>query len=158
MTISQFEKVNSALNADTQFSSPRNLAAGTITFDLGEIAVVPEYFETLYLVGDASTAGWSPDNGLAPFVIDETVNYLFTYTGALVAGKLKITTALNADWCIAVWLNAAAEDQAIADAAYVERASGCPGDDFQWVVSAEDAGDYVVTVDLENETIAFAKQ
>lgn len=30
MTISQFQKINSQLNSDMQFSSPRNLAAGTI--------------------------------------------------------------------------------------------------------------------------------
>lgn len=52
MTISQFQKVNSTLNSDMQFSSPRNLAAGTIKQkDVTQIGDRSLSFQAFDLIG-----------------------------------------------------------------------------------------------------------
>ena len=50
----------------------------------------------IYLIGDATSAGWTLDNAVPMTATDDP--YVFTWTGSLNAGELKFTCDKQADW------------------------------------------------------------
>ncbi|MCK9207301.1 MAG: SusF/SusE family outer membrane protein [Salinivirgaceae bacterium] len=107
-------------------------------------------YENLYLVGDATPAGWSiaaPE----PMIKDASNPYVFTWKGILTAGQFKISTFVG-DWCDGDWLNASEADQAIADASYIVT-DGCEGPDNKWLVT--DSAEYVITINLADTLITI---
>lgn len=88
-------------------------------------------------------------------VRDAANPFVFTYQGPLNAGEIKIAAFLG-DWCDGQWLNAAVADQAITNASDIVT-NGCDGPDNKWRVQAAAAGNYLVTVNLAEETIIFQK-
>ncbi|WP_125077694.1 SusF/SusE family outer membrane protein [Rufibacter latericius] len=108
---------------------------------------------TLYLVGDATPAGWNID-APTPFVKDASNPFIFTYTGPLKAGELKfpVTTGnWGGDFYMPVTAN---EDVTSTEIKFVP--GGQP--DNKWKISADQAGNYKITVDVLHETIKFEKQ
>ncbi|PTN10539.1 SusF/SusE family outer membrane protein [Mangrovibacterium marinum] len=106
----------------------------------------------LYLIGDATPNGWEINN-------PEPMNYangVYTFTGALSAGELKFSK-YTGDWCDGDWLVPATANQSVSDGTYTIR-HGCEGDDNKWKLQDGDAGNYTITVDLDNEQITITKQ
>lgn len=108
-------------------------------------------YEYLYLVGDATDAGW--DTGTAIQMVAEAANpALFTVTTALKAGEMKILTARL--WESATFRPMVADGSITSTATQVYQ--GDP--DLKWRVTADQAGSYKITLDVENLTIHFDKQ
>ncbi len=116
-----------------------------------------EIYSAIYMVGDATPAGWNI-GAPEPMIQDaENVN-LFTWQGDLFAGELKFST-FTGDWCDGDWLLATAPDQKLSIGDYTVY-TGCPPgeEDFKWRVSADSIGEWIITVDVENGTIVFEYQ
>ena len=107
------------------------------------------YYTALYLLGSATPWGW--DIGAAgDMMTDEANEAVFHWVGTLGEGTFKIGTARTFDdgweWIMPV---TAGQDLALTDYKVVV----APNADDQWSVTAEQAGNYKVTVDLQNEDI-----
>ncbi|TXD82664.1 SusF/SusE family outer membrane protein [Subsaximicrobium wynnwilliamsii] len=123
----------------------------SIVVDLGletiSISTLP-YYPNLYLVGDATPNGWNMDNA-TPMTVDSSNPALFTWTGPLVAGEFKISTAKSFDdgWD---WIHPVAQAQDLTLDTYEILAAGS-GSDNKWVISNPD--DYTFTLNLQNATL-----
>ncbi len=111
----------------------------------------PDY-ESLFLLGDATPAGWNIQSPI-PLVKNETNPFLFTWEGLLVPGELKFST-YTGDWCDGEWINASQPNQAISATDYIIT-NGCDGPDNKWIVTAGEAGDYMISIDLRNRTVSI---
>jgi hypothetical protein len=107
-------------------------------------------FENLYLLGDATPVGWNIGSPLK-MTQNETNPYLWEWEGELKAGEFKMPT-FTGDWCDGAWINASQPNQILSATDYITT-FGCDGPDNKWRVNTSDAGDYKITVDVENETI-----
>jgi hypothetical protein len=106
----------------------------------------------VWLVGDATPNNWDIGNA-TPMVKDAANPYLFTYTGALKAGELKFP--LQKDWTGDFYMPVIAnEDATSTEMKFVP--GGNP--DNKWKLTAAQAGNYKVTIDVLHETIRFEKQ
>lgn len=127
-----------------------------IKLDIREniIDIVPfTPFTEMYLVGDASAAGWDIANAI-PMVQSDT--YVFTWTGTLAAGELKFSCDKQTDWNGA-WFMAA--QNGIAPSGVVEPLFfNYPGSgpDHKWKIDTP--GTYTITLDQLNETVVIALQ
>ncbi|MDX1602112.1 MAG: SusF/SusE family outer membrane protein [Salinimicrobium sediminis] len=101
----------------------------------------------LHMVGDAGPNGWNINNP-APM---EYVNGDFVYTGPLKAGELKFSK-YQGDWCDGEWINSAESGQAITHTEFITT-FGCEGPDNKWKLSAGEAGDYEIRINLDTETM-----
>jgi len=113
--------------------------------------VVPSY-DSLYLVGDATPSGWNiatPE----PMVKDAANAKVFTWEGTLTAGEVKFST-FRGNWCDGDWINASQADQVLTATDFIVT-QGCDGPDNKWKLAATDAGDYKITINLVDSTIAF---
>ena len=118
------------------------------------IPVVTEWdTKVLYMVGDATSAGWSAEN---PVTMTKAGNHLFTFEGELKVGELKFTP--NKDgfsgskpWFLAKESGAVINEHgaSVADIVYGSEDKGTP--DNKWKV--EKAGKYKVTVDMTTHKI-----
>ena len=113
-------------------------------------------YSELYAIGDAAPNGWVPQTPKEGFTQNPADPFVFTYEAYLNAGELKIAT-FTGEWCDGDWLNASDADQPVSDAEYIIT-TGCDGPDNKWRISEEAKGDYLIRVDLYNETISFEKQ
>jgi hypothetical protein len=106
------------------------------------------YYPNLYLVGDATPNGWNIDNA-TPLMVDSSNPALFTWTGPLVAGEFKISTAksFGDGWD---WIHPVSQGQDLTLDTYEILAAGS-GSDYKWVIS--NPGDYTFTLDLQNATL-----
>lgn len=107
---------------------------------------------TLYMVGDATSGGWSLDAATS-FTPTEEDPLLFTWEGGLNAGEMKLCLVLNSDWSMPFIRPEANGEEInktpIANKAFVMWA-GDP--DNKWKVS--EAGIYKLTFDLRNWTMS----
>jgi hypothetical protein len=112
-------------------------------------------YDNIYIVGDASPSGWDITDPEA-FTQDDTDPFVFTWQGNLAEGELKFST-FTGDWCDGDWLLATSADQSLSATDY-SIFSGCPesDQDHKWKVTASDVGEYLITVDLNNNSISFA--
>jgi starch-binding outer membrane protein SusE/F len=107
----------------------------------------------LYVVGDATSAGWNIDNPIA-LVKDANDPYKFIFTGALKAGELKFPVA-KGDWGADFYMPVVnGEDATSTEVKFI--AKGNP--DNKWKITSAEAGNYKITVDVLHETISFEKQ
>lgn len=132
----------------------------TLTFDLRNWTFNVEYLgkapvETgvLYMVGDATPAGWNID---APTELQRTSTYVFTYTGHLNTGELKCPLSTG-DWgctyIMPVENGCIINSKGVADPAFNVVPGGNP--DNKWRV--EEEGDYTLTFDLQRWTLTAVK-
>lgn len=99
----------------------------------------------LHIVGDAGPNGWNINNP-APM---EYVDGEFFYSGPLSAGELKFSK-YQGDWCDGEWINAAENGQAITNTEFITT-FGCEGPDNKWRITASEAGDYEIRINLDTE-------
>lgn len=115
-------------------------------------------FENLYMVGDATQAGWNIDNAVAMTKVDD---YNFTWHGNLTAGSVKITCDRQSDWN-GVWFMASTNDEEPTGEeqvmAFVDKIhdAGVRDIDRKWKITQ--AGIYTITCNQLTETITITKQ
>lgn len=105
------------------------------------------YREKLYMVGSATTIGWTITNAIQ-LTEDPTDGCIFTYTGPMVAGEFKFPVNRNSDWGQDMYMRT--------DDSHMYRHIGGQADDKKWTINA--AGNYVITANLETLSISFIKQ
>lgn len=131
-----------------------------ITIDLAnktlEFEELNAPYSELYLVGDASENGWNIGSPEVGFTQSSTDPFIFTYQGTITPGEFKIST-YTGDWCDADWLHPT-QASASPEDGDIEAHLGCTGPDHKWQITEENQGEYLITVDLKNETIAFEAQ
>lgn len=110
--------------------------------------IEPISAEALYIVGDATPAGWNID---APQQLEKTSTYVFVYEGALNSGDFKACTQTGS-WYVQFI-------RPSSDGCPVGK-SGVGSSDFIYTVNpdnkwhVEEAGVYRITFDLEHWTIS----
>lgn len=105
----------------------------------------------LYMVGSASPVGWDIGNAVE-LVQDATNWYIFRYTGPLVEGEFKFPVNRNSDWGQNMYMPLTADPTKI----YLHK--GGDPDDNKWSISAANAGNYIITVNVKDLTISLVKQ
>lgn len=127
----------------------------TIDFITSSISIEPVQ---LYIIGDGGPNGWNIEDPV-PMVFADGI---YTFTGPLGAdnptGEFKFSKFVG-NWCDGGWILAASRDQPITSTE-MSFYTGCPPEDmdFKWRLTEGDAGDYVITIDLENELMTITKQ
>ncbi len=110
-------------------------------------------YSELYLIGDASENIWNIGSPAVGFTQSNTDPFIFTYQGPLSPGEFKIST-YSGDWCDADWLHPTQADAAPASGNF-EAHLGCTGPDYKWKITEETQGEYLITINLYEETIHF---
>lgn len=115
--------------------------------ELDAPTIEPIAAENLYMVGDATPAGWGIDN---PTELQKKSTYIFEYEGPLTAGELKCCTSTGS-WDVPFIRPAS-------DGVEITR-GGIAADNFVYTASPDhkwrvaDAGIYRLTFNLENWTV-----
>ena len=107
-------------------------------------------YDKVYLIGDASPAGWTIANAI-PMTVSSDPS-VFTWTGNLIAGEIKFPTALSFS---SDTFGAAANGQVISNNKGRLSPSGNP--DSKWKLSSADAGRYQITLNTKAATVEFKK-
>ena len=105
------------------------------------------YREKLYMVGSATTIGWTITNAIQ-MTEDATNGCIFTYSGPMVAGEFKLPVNRNSDWGQDMYMKT--------DDTHMYRHIGGQADDKKWTISI--AGNYVITANIETLSFSFIKQ
>lgn len=125
-------------------------------------------YETIYLVGDATPAGWDLGNATAMTATDNP--FVFTWTGSLNTGELKFSCDKQDDWNGAWLMNAYGNDVEptgnVEQALFIDKSDDYLkgqyldiniGDiDYKWRI--QQAGTYTITVNQLEETVSIVKQ
>ena len=125
-------------------------------------------YEGLYLVGDATPNGWSIDNA-TPMAKSADSPYIFTWSGTLNTGEMKISCDKQSDWN-GDWLMADKSGKAptgeVETALFTSKTDAelknmYPDTDLgsldnKWNI--QEAGSYRITIDQLKETISIVKQ
>lgn len=112
---------------------------------------LPLKTDVLYIVGDATPAGWNIDD---PFKLtkSEENKFIFTFTGHLNTGEFKAplsTGNWGCNYVMPMTNGCKINHGGCAEKGFQVIPNGNP--DFKWYV--EEAGDYILTFDLMNYTI-----
>lgn len=101
-------------------------------------------YENLYMVGDATPAGWDINNP-TPMTVDANDPFTFTYTGPLTAGQFKIPTT-KGNWGCDYFMpvNDGESDLSVTTVSLVK--NGNP--DRKWKIT--EAGNYTITINILN--------
>jgi len=102
---------------------------------------VPVY-ESLYLIGDATPAGWDIAKA-NPMTVDPKDPFTFTWTGALTAGDFKIPTALG-NWGCDFFMPVVNGETDLTKTTIEMVKGGNP--DKKWKITQ--AGNYSITVNI----------
>lgn len=109
-------------------------------------------YDKVYMIGDATTAGWTIANAL-PMTKSSDNAKLFTWTGPLAAGEIKFPTALSFS---SDTFAAATASQSLSN----NKAQLSPGGnpDVKWKLAGTEAGTYKITLNTQDLTVLFQKQ
>lgn len=121
-----------------------------VRLDLKNLTISYERLEKLYIVGDASPAGWTIAEAVE--LTSGSSGYEFTYTGALTAGDFKFPVNRNTSWTQGMFMKDPTDDSKM----YFH--IGGAADDNKWTFTSSQAGNYIVTLNLKYLTIVFDKQ
>jgi hypothetical protein len=109
-------------------------------------------YEKVYLIGDATTAGWTIASAL-PMTKSNANNNEFTWTGPLTAGEIKFPTALNFS---SDTFSAATAGQSVSNNKAQLSPGGSP--DIKWKLTSAEAGNYKIMLNTRDITVTFQKQ
>jgi len=137
--ITPFELTDIDVRVEAELSDSSSIMSNSQTMS---ISAYPSEYPSLYLVGDATAAGWDPDNNNYPMFKDPDQNGLNVYTGYFNAGSVKLVET-KGQWQ-PQW-GKGASDGVLA---------GNPGTqaDDPDVIAIPSAGYYTLQVDLINLT------
>jgi hypothetical protein len=110
----------------------------------------PLAYDKIYMIGDATPAGWTIANAVP---MTKSSENQFTWTGPLTAGEIKFPTALSFS---SDTFGAETNGQGISNSKAKLLANGSP--DQKWKLASADAGNYKVTVNTKDMTVSFQKQ
>ena len=108
-------------------------------------------YDKVYMIGDATTAGWTIANAL-PMTKSSAANE-FTWTGPLTAGEIKFPTALSFS---SDTFAAATASQGVGNSKAQISPGGNP--DVKWKLAGTEAGTYKITLNTKDMTVIFQKQ
>lgn len=111
-------------------------------------------YPSLYLVGDATPAGWDIGNP-TPMIVDANDPFIFTWTGTLNTGDFKIPTS-KGNWGTDFFMPLTDGESDFTKATISLVKGGNP--DRKWKVTV--AGNYKITVNIKDPlayTIAIVK-
>ena len=125
-------------------------------------------YEGLYLVGEATPNGWSLDDA-TPMTRNADSPYIFTWSGTLTTGEMKISCDKQSDWN-GDWFMADKSGKAptgeLETALFVSKSDAdlksmypdadLGSLDYKWNI--QEAGSYLITIDQLKETISIIKQ
>jgi len=115
-------------------------------------------YDSLYMIGDAAPNGWSISDP-TQMQQDSENPWVFVYEGMLNPGEFKIST-FTGDWCDGDWLLAPTQHPVLQDedqTGYTVYEGCAPEEeDFKWLIDRDEISIYVITVDLQEETVSFA--
>lgn len=114
-------------------------------------APISVIYDKVYLIGDATSAGWTIANALP--MTQGTDSKTFTWTGPLTAGEIKFPTALSFS---SDTFAAATASQSVSDKKAQISPGGSP--DVKWKLSTAEAGTYKITLNTQDITVTFSKQ
>lgn len=114
-------------------------------------------YTEIYAIGDASPNGWNPQAPDESFTQSDSNPFVFTYSAHLSPGELKFAT-YTGEWCDGDWIDAPQADQALTGTSDYLIVHGCGDFDYKWRVTGETEGDYLITIDLYNQTLTFEAQ
>lgn len=121
----------------------------TLSIDIQEMD--EPQFSNLWIVGDASPSGWNVDTPVA-FKQDTNNPFIFNLECSLTPGVFKILAGQTGEWC-GQWYRPLVDNQGLTETG-VEQNSGCDVDN-KWLVTADTAGRYLITLDTASNTIHF---
>ncbi len=104
--------------------------------------------ESLYIIGDATAAGWSMSEAIE-MIPDNEKPWIFVYEGQLSPGNFKFPVSNDECWCQDFYT------QDPTDAELLVYNEGGSGDDVQWEI--QEGSPYIVAVDLLELTISIEK-
>lgn len=107
----------------------------------------PIQADAVYMVGDATPAGWNIDD---PTRLDQESEYIFTYTGPLNEGEMKAYTKAG-DWGEPAIRPTFGGCRISKDGVESNEFAYANDPDDKWVIV--EAGNYTLTFDLENYTL-----
>lgn len=116
---------------------------------------IPVY-ETLYLVGSATPAGWNI-GAPVPMIVDATDPFIFTWTGQLTSGEFKIPTT-KGNWGCDYFMPVDNGEIDLTKTTLSLVKGGNP--DKKWVITDATAGNYTITINIMDQnayTIKFKK-
>lgn len=145
--------IDQTLDNNQEYEITLDLLNKTINIVIVETVLKNPPFSNLWIVGDASESGWNVESPAA-FTQSENNPFEFYYEGHLSPGNFKILAGTLGDWC-GEWYRPLQDNQVLENGS-VDQNSGCDVDN-KWIVSAETEGRYKITVDTQNNTIAFNK-
>jgi starch-binding outer membrane protein SusE/F len=105
----------------------------------------------LYMIGSATPAGWDISNAIE-MTQDPTNWYIFTWEGALTAGEFKLPVNRQSDWGQDMYM------MDPNDPTKIYRHIGGQSDDSKWTISDSEAGNYKITVNVQDLTIELNKK
>lgn len=124
-------------------------------------------YEMIYLIGDATAAGWTLSDALPMTATDDP--YVFTWTGSLSTGELKFTCDRQDDWNGAWFMsavNGTAPTGSTEQMLFIDKSSddcaaqyldtAISGIDNKWMVDV--AGTYTITLNQLEETVSIVRQ
>jgi hypothetical protein len=114
----------------------------TPTIHITSIAAPAVVYPNLYLVGDATPAGWNIASP-TPMTADANNPFLFTWTGPLTAGMFKIPTAVGS-WGCDYYMPILNDEKDFTKTTTQLVLGGSP--DLHWTVT--DAGTYKITINI----------
>lgn len=120
-----------------------------------KIDIVPfTPYTMIYLIGDATSAAWDIDNAVPMTASSDP--YMFTWTGALNPGELKLTCDKQSDWN-GDWFLASEQEKAPTGEKeqMIFRAKGSK-EDYKWKIP--ESGTYTIELDQLKETVTIKKQ
>ena len=158
-----WENMYKAKNADAAYTICVDIRAGKERMMMSEF--VP--YEMIYMVGDATPAGWSIGDATPMQATDSP--YVFTWQGVLNVGELKLTCDKKEDWNGAWFMPTVADRQPSGETEpmlFLDKASDAfkaqypdvmiGGIDQKWKITT--AGSYKITLNQLEETISIVKQ
>ena len=117
--------------------------------------------EQLWMIGDATAAGWTLDNAVE---MTKGEGYTFTWTGHLDAGELKFTCDRKGDWSGAWFMSNEANKAPTGEEEHIlfidKSSDDCKAQyletnisdvDLKWKI--QEAGNYTITLDQLKETV-----
>lgn len=128
------------INISAFYSIKLNLSNNSISY-------VP--VTNLYIIGDATSNGWNIATAIQ-MVQDANNKYIYTFTGPLTAGEFKFPVNRQTDWNQNMFMKV--------DDTHMYLHHGGNTDDNKWTLTAAQAGNYAITVNIQELTISIQKQ
>ena len=117
-----------------------------VTLNLKDLTMKMEQTK-LYFVGSATPVKWDITSAIE-MVEDATDGCIFTYSGPMTAGEFKFPVNRNSDWAQDMYMKI--------DNTHMYLHLGGDEDDNKWVLT--EAGNYVITANIELLTVTILKQ